>query len=178
MKQVEQKVKWNENTEIMILNLKIQLVLVCLIMPPFEDGRAYYTNTWYTRMWNVQKSRFSIGHILFYAANKEPTLYEKFLKNPKSVPLITSRKLENCNKYRQPRQAWLETLSTVDDHKLGMLDLHPDVFAVHPRYYSSFFLCDWHLTVGSNKNRFYMDSEIRFYMELKFPFYIVCVCFI
>lgn len=176
MKQVEQKVKWNENTEIMILNLKIQLVLVCLIMPPFEDGRAYYTNTWYTRMWNVQKSRFSIGHILFYAANKEPTLYEKFLKNPKSVPLITSRKLENCNKYRQPRQAWLETLSTVDDHKLGMLDLHPDIFAVHPRYYSSFCLCDWHLTVGSNKYRFYM--EIRFYMELKFPFYIVCVCFI
>lgn len=143
---------------------------------PFEDGRAYYTNTWYTRMWNVQKSRFSIGHILLYAANKEPTLYEKFLKNPKSVPLITSRKLENCNKYRQPRQAWLETLSTVDDHKLGMLDLHPDIFAVHPRYYSSFCLCDWHLTVGSNKHRFYM--EIRFYMELKFPFYIVCVCFI
>lgn len=66
-------------------------------------------------------------------ANKEPTLYEKFLKNPKSVPLITSRKLENCNKYRQPRQAWLETLSTVEDHKLGMLDLHPDIFAVHPR---------------------------------------------
>lgn len=86
----------------------------------------------YNYMWNVQ-------NFLFYAANKEPTLYEKFLKNPKSVPLITSRKLENCNKYRQPRQAWLETLSTVEDHKLGMLDLHPDIFAVHPRYYSSFF---------------------------------------
>lgn len=38
MKQVEQKVKWNENTEIMILNLKIQLVLVCLIMPPSKMG--------------------------------------------------------------------------------------------------------------------------------------------
>nr|XP_022333934.1 39S ribosomal protein L4, mitochondrial-like [Crassostrea virginica]XP_022334125.1 39S ribosomal protein L4, mitochondrial-like [Crassostrea virginica] len=65
--------------------------------------------------------------------NREPTLYEKFLQNPKSVPLITSRKMEYPNKYRPPRQAWLETLSTAEDHKLGMLDLHPDVFAVHPR---------------------------------------------
>ncbi|XP_061162971.1 large ribosomal subunit protein uL4m-like [Saccostrea echinata] len=65
--------------------------------------------------------------------NSEPTLYEKFLQNPQSVPLITSRELEYPNKYRAPRQAWLETLSTVEDHKLGMVDLHPDVFAVHPR---------------------------------------------
>ncbi|XP_062609236.1 large ribosomal subunit protein uL4m-like [Saccostrea cucullata] len=65
--------------------------------------------------------------------DSEPTLYDKFLQNPQSVPLITSRKLEYPNKYRAPRQAWLETLSTVEDHKLGMVDLHPDVFAVHPR---------------------------------------------
>ncbi|XP_048734513.2 39S ribosomal protein L4, mitochondrial-like [Ostrea edulis] len=65
--------------------------------------------------------------------NRVTTLYEKFQQNPQSVPLVTSRELEYPNQYRSPRQAWLETLSTVEDHKLGMIDLHPDVFAAHPR---------------------------------------------
>ncbi|ESN98567.1 hypothetical protein HELRODRAFT_101733 [Helobdella robusta] len=32
-----------------------------------------------------------------------------------------------------PRQAWLETLSTKDGKKLGLIDLHSDIFGVFPR---------------------------------------------
>lgn len=36
-------------------------------------------------------------------------------------------------KYRTPRQIWLENLDTIDEKKLGILELHPEVFAVNPR---------------------------------------------
>lgn len=49
------------------------------------------------------------------------------------LPLMTSRNLEFPNKYVAPKQAWLESLSTIGDQKLGIVDLHPDVFGTHPR---------------------------------------------
>jgi len=36
-------------------------------------------------------------------------------------------------KYGEARQIWLENLDTVEEQKLDILDLHPDVFAVYPR---------------------------------------------
>lgn len=49
------------------------------------------------------------------------------------LPLMTSRKLEFPNKFLAPKQAWLESLGTLEDEKLGIIDLHPDVFGTYPR---------------------------------------------
>jgi len=49
------------------------------------------------------------------------------------APVITSRKLQYLSEGVEPKQAWLETLSTAEDKKLGIVNLHPDVFATYPR---------------------------------------------
>ncbi|KAK7103742.1 large ribosomal subunit protein uL4m-like [Littorina saxatilis] len=49
------------------------------------------------------------------------------------LPVITSRQLQFPSPYAEPKQAWLETLSTLEDQKLGLVDLHPDVFGIYPR---------------------------------------------
>lgn len=36
-------------------------------------------------------------------------------------------------KYIQPRQAWIENLDTIESQKLGLIELHPDIFAATPR---------------------------------------------
>ncbi|XP_060079272.1 large ribosomal subunit protein uL4m-like [Ylistrum balloti] len=54
------------------------------------------------------------------------------LVKPK-LPLITSRKIEFPNRYLPPKQAWVETLSTLEDQKYGMVDLHPEIFGTYPR---------------------------------------------
>lgn len=45
----------------------------------------------------------------------------------------TTRHLGFLTDGQKPKQAWLETLSAIDNEKLGIIDLHPDVFAVFPR---------------------------------------------
>lgn len=36
-------------------------------------------------------------------------------------------------KYQVQREAWIENFNTVDEEKLGIMPLHPDVFAQMPR---------------------------------------------
>lgn len=36
-------------------------------------------------------------------------------------------------KFQAPREIWIENINTVDEQKLGILSLHPDVFATMPR---------------------------------------------
>lgn len=35
--------------------------------------------------------------------------------------------------FREPRQVWVENFDTVEENKLGIIELHPDVFAAQPR---------------------------------------------
>ncbi|CAH1407651.1 unnamed protein product [Nezara viridula] len=49
-----------------------------------------------------------------------------------SLPLVT-RNLKFLNQYEPPRQAWYENLDSLEEKKLGIVDLHPDVFGVMPR---------------------------------------------
>jgi len=49
------------------------------------------------------------------------------------LPIMTSRKLTHLSPSAKPKQAWLESLDTVDHDKLGIVDLHPDIFGVFPR---------------------------------------------
>ncbi|KAK5645274.1 hypothetical protein RI129_006574 [Pyrocoelia pectoralis] len=46
---------------------------------------------------------------------------------------IEPRILQYPPKYQKPRQVWLENLDTIDEKKLSLLDLHPNIFAVNPR---------------------------------------------
>lgn len=50
-----------------------------------------------------------------------------------SLPIITSRKIQFPNPYIEPKQAWLENMDTISSEKLGIIDLHPDVFGTPPR---------------------------------------------
>lgn len=51
----------------------------------------------------------------------------------RTTPIITSRTLQFPSRFKEPRQAWVENLDTVNEQKLGIVDLHPDVFAAPPR---------------------------------------------
>lgn len=49
------------------------------------------------------------------------------------LPIISSRKIDFPNPFVAPKQAWLENLDTVNSEKLGIIDLHPDIFGAPPR---------------------------------------------
>jgi large subunit ribosomal protein L4 len=36
-------------------------------------------------------------------------------------------------KYKRVQQAWVENVNTVEEQKLGLIDLHPDIFGALPR---------------------------------------------
>jgi len=55
-----------------------------------------------------------------------------FVNRP-SIPILTSRKLDFPPKFRSPRQVWISNLDAVEEEKLGMINIHPDVFASLPR---------------------------------------------
>ena len=50
-----------------------------------------------------------------------------------TLPKIQPRQLQYFPKFQDPREVWVENLSTIDEQKLGLIHLHPDVFAVSPR---------------------------------------------
>nr|CAG4652200.1 EOG090X0EDZ [Triops cancriformis] len=49
------------------------------------------------------------------------------------LPIVTSRQLAYPNTFLEPRQVWVENLDTVEEEKLGLIDLHPDIFGAKPR---------------------------------------------
>lgn len=46
---------------------------------------------------------------------------------------VQPRQLLYPDKYDKPRQIWLENLNTIEEIKLGILDLHPQIFGANPR---------------------------------------------
>ncbi|KAI8784414.1 39S ribosomal protein L4, mitochondrial [Biomphalaria glabrata] len=51
----------------------------------------------------------------------------------KEGPQILSRSLKFPVDHTHPRLAWLDSMSSIESKKLGLLDLHPDIFATYPR---------------------------------------------
>lgn len=49
------------------------------------------------------------------------------------LPIVTSRSLQYPPKFTKPRQAWVENMDTVEETKLGIVDLHPLIFSASPR---------------------------------------------
>lgn len=53
---------------------------------------------------------------------------------PEIEPIIsTKRYLDDDKFYIKPRQAWIENLDTIEEKKLGLMTLHPDIFGAQPR---------------------------------------------
>lgn len=65
-----------------------------------------------------------------------------------SLPVITSRELTLAEKFTVARQAWLENMDTIEVEKLGMIDLHPDIFATFPRVDILFHNLRWQRLYG------------------------------
>lgn len=50
------------------------------------------------------------------------------------TPIISKIQYDDeTNIYQKPRQVWLENLNTVEEKKLGLITLHPHVYAAAPR---------------------------------------------
>lgn len=59
---------------------------------------------------------------------------ENSVKNDVVVPYISKRVCNNEEYlYQKPREVWLENLDTVQEKKLGLITLHPEIFASSPR---------------------------------------------
>ena len=61
-------------------------------------------------------------------------LLAEHVSRRRDLPIMTTRKLAYKPAYRNGRQVWLETLMSQEEDKLGIVDLHPDIFATYPRY--------------------------------------------
>ncbi|XP_036140525.1 39S ribosomal protein L4, mitochondrial isoform X2 [Monomorium pharaonis] len=50
------------------------------------------------------------------------------------VPIISKIQYDDENSfYQKPRQVWLENLNTIEEKKLGLITLHPHIYAAAPR---------------------------------------------
>lgn len=61
------------------------------------------------------------------------TTVESHLAIRPTLPIISSRQLAFPAKFKVPRQVWISNMDTVEEEKLGLIDLHPEVFAERPR---------------------------------------------
>lgn len=68
-----------------------------------------------------------------YRALKYCTAVENPAKT-EDVPIISSKQYDNEEiLYQKPRQLWLENLDTLKERKLGLITLHPHIYAASPR---------------------------------------------
>ncbi|XP_071445361.1 large ribosomal subunit protein uL4m [Hetaerina americana] len=62
-----------------------------------------------------------------------PKEVEVTLEAKSDAPIIPPRELQYPPLYQKPRQAWVENFNKLEEEKLAIVDLHPDIFGVHPR---------------------------------------------
>ncbi|GIY74231.1 39S ribosomal protein L4, mitochondrial [Caerostris darwini] len=72
------------------------------------------------------------------------------------LPLVTSRDLPYRPKYVESRQAWLCNMDTIEEEKLGLLDLHPSIWAVMPRFDIIFKNYNW------QKSLHFVDYKVEY----------------
>ncbi|XP_049763345.1 39S ribosomal protein L4, mitochondrial [Schistocerca cancellata] len=49
------------------------------------------------------------------------------------VPILTPRTLNFPPRFEKPREAWVENMDTAEERKLGIINLHPEIFGAPPR---------------------------------------------
>ena len=74
------------------------------------------------------------------------------MSRQRDLPIMTTRKLAYKPAHRNGRQVWLEALMSREEEKLGIVDLHPDIFVTHPRY----LLIDFNLLLVGDKQLAYL----------------------
>lgn len=55
------------------------------------------------------------------------------ITNETKIPTILALSTNFQPKYQKPRQVWIENVDTIEEQKLGLIELHPDIFAAKPR---------------------------------------------
>ncbi|XP_012265827.2 39S ribosomal protein L4, mitochondrial [Athalia rosae] len=65
-----------------------------------------------------------------HGLNSEPPSVERLDESP---IISTTKAIEENRFYEKPKQVWLENLDTIEEKKLGLLKLHPDIFGAQPR---------------------------------------------
>lgn len=55
------------------------------------------------------------------------------LNNQTIEPIIDVKLSDNKEYFHKPREAWLENVDTIEEKKLGLIALHPEIFAASPR---------------------------------------------
>ncbi|XP_014206713.1 39S ribosomal protein L4, mitochondrial [Copidosoma floridanum] len=67
-------------------------------------------------------------------AVRPPTLESKYTYQTDVEPIISTKSyLDEHKFYLKPRQLWLENMDTVEEKKLGLVTLHPEIFGALPR---------------------------------------------
>lgn len=86
------------------------------------------------------KKRFLVSKIILYQITFYFTLVlgnnaelTPVAPPPERSPVIFSRQLKYLPKSIEPRSAWVENLDTLEEQKIGVVDLHPEVWGVMPR---------------------------------------------
>lgn len=77
---------------------------------------------------NVQKYSKHITKLCSTTVNVEK------ISNNITTPIISVDKYLNEELlYQKKRQVWIENLDTVNEKKLGIVELHPEIYAAKPR---------------------------------------------
>lgn len=66
-----------------------------------------------------------------------------------NTPMIVERKLEFPTKDGRSRKAWVENIDSIEERKLGMIDLHPEIFAAKPRIDMIWINARWQMNYRS-----------------------------
>lgn len=74
---------------------------------------------------------------LFQRLRISPTSVKHFCTSTPTIPIenigVTHKKWLFEPRYITPRQVWIENLDTIEENKLGILELHPHVFGTSPK---------------------------------------------
>lgn len=66
---------------------------------------------------------------------------ETSVENTKSV--IAPRILDRVPPFMIPRQVWLENFNTMETNRIGIVDLHPEVFGARPKLHLIYENLKW-----------------------------------
>lgn len=75
-----------------------------------------------------------LGRCVSTTSRFSTSIENQCLETEKIEPIISvTEAIKNSNFFHKPRQLWIESLKTVQKEKLGIVHLHPDVYAAQPR---------------------------------------------
>lgn len=107
------------------------------------------------------------------------TTIENQAKVEDFTPIISKIQYDDeDNLYQKPREVWLENLDTVQEKKLGLITLHPHIYAAAPRIDIIFENVRWQRmyrwVVSDTELILYCKVLLMYFMHLLSSIYIIC----